>query len=148
MTVREVMVPEVLQVDIDDTLETAERVLQENHLGCVPVIHNEVIAGVLMGRDVRAAVAGSDPKTTYVGSLPLHTIGDLQCGEANHGPGDEHQLAAISDEATVEEALEQLADYHAERLVVHDRDFQIIGTVTRDALRTAAGRSAEVAETH
>ncbi|MCC7422465.1 MAG: CBS domain-containing protein [Planctomycetaceae bacterium] len=148
MTVREVMGPEVLQVDIDDTLETAERVLQENHLGCVPVIHSEVIAGVLTGRDVRTAAARCDPKTTYVGSLPLHTIGDLQSGEANHGPGDEHQLAAISDEATVEEALEQLADYHAERLVVHDKDFQIIGTVTRDALRNAAGRSADTAEIH
>jgi CBS domain-containing protein len=142
------MVPEVFQVSIDDTLETAERVLHENHLGCVPVIHNEVIAGVLTDRDVRTAAAGCDPKTTYLGSLQLHTIGDLQCGEANHGPGEDHQLAAISDEATVEEALEQLADFHAERLVVHDRDFQIIGTVTRDALRNAAGRPVEVAEAH
>lgn len=138
MTVLQAMNSHVVSVDVDDTLATAAQVMDENHLASVPVIHDEVVAGILTMKDVRAYTqdGGHDPANEFVGSVPLHRL--------EYEARDTDGIAAISFEATLEEALERMDELHVRSLAVHDVDFQIIGTTTVAEIERALKEAAPV----
>jgi CBS domain-containing protein len=62
---------EVVVVDVGTSIEQAARIMSERHIGAVPVVDGERVAGIFTERDVLARVvaAGIDPARTPVSNV-------------------------------------------------------------------------------
>jgi CBS domain-containing protein len=62
---------EVVVVDVATSIVQAARIMSEHHIGAVPVLEGERVAGVFTERDVlsRVVAAGIDPAATPVSSV-------------------------------------------------------------------------------
>ena len=71
LTVRDVMVTPVIVVGSQQTAQHAAKVLSLNGIGCLVVVENELVVGILTEKDLinRVIVEKRDPEETLVGDI-------------------------------------------------------------------------------
>lgn len=113
LTVRDVMVTDLVTVDARVSVKKAVRVMNDFSIGCLPVTNEGKIAGMLTERDVlvRIVVEGRDPEKTLVGDVMSKP------------------LIVVKPEATVEEAVETMFKNKVKKLPVVENE-KLIGLVT------------------
>jgi CBS domain-containing protein len=89
-TVREIMTRDVINMQVDTTLDEAARTMRERDIGNVVVAEDDRLVGLVTDRDivVRAVAEGMDPTTTTLGSIVSRDIVAVQ-------PEDTAQTAAL-----------------------------------------------------
>jgi len=134
--VRDVMTHTVWTIESTATAREAARLMAEKEVGFLPVIHERVSAGVITDRDivVRVVAENADPDTTYVGSI---VSAESQTGE----DPSEHRnagVATLTEDTPIDEAIQYMDDKQIRRVTVHDKEYRIIGVVSRADLPEAA----------
>ncbi len=89
-TVREIMTRDVINLQLDTTLEQAARTMREQDIGNVVVAEDDRLDGLVTDRDivVRAVAEGMDPTSTTIGSVASRDVIAVQ-------PDDTVQAAAL-----------------------------------------------------
>jgi CBS domain-containing protein len=89
-TVREIMTKNVVNMQVDTTLDEAARTMRERDIGNVVVAEDERLVGLVTDRDIviRAVAEGMDPTTTTLASVASRDIIAVQ-------PDDTAQAAAL-----------------------------------------------------
>ena len=105
MLVREIMEPEVVAVSPEQDIVSVSGRMAERDIGCVPVVENGRVEGILTDRDIvlRCVAEGRDPM--------LCTAGEI-CTRA---------AAYVYADQSVEDALAVMAAEQVRRLPVLDR---------------------------
>jgi len=126
MLLRDVMTATVECVRLDDTIETAARVMRDCDIGPVPVCVGDRVVGVLTDRDiaVRAVADGLDPRSCRVR--------DVMTPDAVYSFPD----------CRIEVAEQLMRKHQLRRLLVLDRGRKLVGIVSLGdlVLRTADPR--------
>jgi len=86
MLVEEVMTKDVVNIDCNETVFNACKRYSEHRVGCLVVMDNEIIVGIITERDTieRIILANQDPKTTKVREImsqnikTIHSLAPLQ----------------------------------------------------------------------
>jgi CBS domain-containing protein len=104
MLVRDLMTPEPVALDVDDTVGAAAEVMAENDIGAVIVEDAGGIQGIVTDRDVtvRCVGRGQDPFATPLGAI---------CSD---------HLATLGPDDPVERAVELMSELAVRRLPVVD----------------------------
>jgi CBS domain-containing protein len=125
MQLREIMTPHVEVIHPDATLQEAAEKMQRLDVGPLPVCDGERLVGMLTDRDitVRATAQGRDPKTTRVREVMTGEV--LYCFE----------------DQDIREAAEVMEKSQIRRLVVLNRDKQLVGIVSLGDLAVRADQS-------
>ncbi len=123
MELKNVMTLNVEVISPDATLEEAAQKMQARDIGPLPVCDGGRLAGMLTDRDitVRATAEGRDPKTTKVREVMTT---DVVCA---------------SEDQTVEEAARLMQEAQVRRLLVLNRDKQLVGIVSLGDLAVGTG---------
>jgi CBS domain-containing protein len=89
-TVREIMTRDVINLQVDVTLDEAARTMREQDIGNVVVAEDDRLVGLVTDRDivVRAVAEGMDPTTTTLAAIASRDIITVQ-------PEDTAQAAAL-----------------------------------------------------
>ena len=129
MQIKEIMTPNVEVVGPDDTLQAAAKKMRDLDVGAIPVRDGEKVHGILTDRDitVRAVAQGLDPRSTPTASVMTREI--CWCYE----------------DASVEEAEKLLSDNQIRRILVMDRDQQLVGIVSLGDLATETNQPQDTA---
>ena len=125
MQVREVMTSTVVSINVDTPINEAVAAMQLNRVSFLPVTHEKVCAGVLTEHDIarRMSEDGFDPTATTAGMLLAEGKDRDEVGSTS--------VHAISQDASVDEALQMMADLNLHHLAVRDDEYLMVGVVTR-----------------
>jgi CBS domain-containing protein len=120
--VKDIMTHEVAAVGPDASLMLAARRMRDHGVGCLPIVEDERLVGMLTDRDivVRGVAAGLDPARAVVGEAM--SAGGIAC----------------SVEDAVDRAQDLMAANRIKQLPVLDRRERLVGLV---ALSDLTGRS-------
>ena len=123
MQVRDIMTRDVQGIHVDECLEAAGAVMALLDIGPLPVHDGEKLVGVLTDRDivVRAVATGMDPIQTTVGQVMTPAV--VSCYE----------------DQDVKEAARLMEEHQVRRLMVLDRDGQLVGIVSLGDLAVGTG---------
>lgn len=137
--IRDVMTHTVWTIDTTATVREAAQLMAAKDIGFLPVIHERSSAGVLTDRDivVRVVAEGLDPDRTYVGSV---LSADRGSGGAVAEPRNA-SVASLDEDTPLEEAVRYMDEKNVRRVIVHDKDYRIIGVVSRADLPEVASLS-------
>jgi CBS domain-containing protein len=126
--VKGLMVSDVVTIGPSATLAQAARMMRDQNVGILPVIHDTKLVGVITDRDlvVRALAEGADPTLTVVGEF------------ASAEP------ICVRPDTEIDEAMEVMAACQVGRLPVVNYNNELVGIVTLSSL---ALRSREERET-
>ena len=104
LTINEIMTTEVVQLQVDTTLDEAARVMREEDIGDVVVIDDDRLVGLVTDRDivVRAVADGLNPQSTTLGAVVSK------------------DLATVRPESTALEAALLMRERAVRRLLVCD----------------------------
>ena len=116
MKVKECMCNQVACVTPQDTISNAAKVMQKNHIGCVPVCdeNTKQICGIITDRDIvlRAVASGKDVQSTMVSEIMTTKV--CTCTQ------DEEMTNAQS----------KMANNQIRRLPVCNQNNQVVGILT------------------
>lgn len=73
------MTKNVITIDIDDSLDTAARLMKENNIRRLPVVQKDELVGIVADRDLREAKA-SDATLLEIHEL-MYLISKIKVGE-------------------------------------------------------------------
>lgn len=135
MRVADIMSRDVITITVDTTVQTASEIMREYDVHFLPVILEDVCAGVLTDRDIRTKVldAGRDPATTAAAEAMSRGLGRASAQDL----GANEAIAAVPEDATLDEALALMNRFGVRRLAVHNSDYAIIGIVSRSDIPVA-----------
>ena len=132
MLLKDVMTPTVQTVPSTATVREAARIMADENVGFLPVIHEgTVCTGVVTDRDivVRAVAAGSDPSSTIVAQVMT---------SSTRSPTMETDLnariASLPEDTPVEEAVQFMDERNIRRVAVCDSEYRIVGVASRSDL--------------
>ena len=130
-SIRDLMTEGPATVEPSATLVDAARVMAQEDVGPVPVVDGERVVGILTDRDivVRAIAEGRDPQST--------TVQDVISSD----------LATIQPDASLDEALQLMAQRQVRRIPVVEGD-RLVGIVAQADVARAADeeRTGEVVQ--
>jgi|SoiMethySBSTD1v2_1073268.scaffolds.fasta_scaffold502028_2 CBS domain-containing protein/sporulation protein YlmC with PRC-barrel domain len=131
MPIQAIMTREVEVVHPESTLREAAQKMATLDVGPLPVCKGDEIVGMLTDRDitVRATAEGLDPKTTKVYEVMTPEI-----------------VFAYEDE-DVSDAAQLMAEHQIRRLVVLNRDKQLVGIISLGDLAVHTGDVQQAGET-
>jgi CBS domain-containing protein len=123
MLVKDIMTRELEVVSPGHTLEQAAQKMEALDVGPLPVCEGRRVVGVLTDRDitVRATAAGCDPKTTLV----TDTMSQ--------------EIICCSEDQDVRDAARLMKEKQVRRLLVMNREGELVGIVSLADLATEAG---------
>lgn len=129
MQVKEVMTKDVATVDATATVEEAARMMADFNLGFLPVIHEQVTAGVITDRDlvVRVLAEKKDPQKTTVAQVMSPAQQRPQNDSMDSGTG----IATVAETCELAEAAALMDARGIRRAAVHDANYRITGIVSR-----------------
>jgi len=124
------MTPDVECVGPNDTLQEAAVKMKDLDIGPLPVCDRDRIAGILTDRDitVRAVAEGCDPRSTRVRDVMTHDV------------------IACHDDEDVMEAAQLMCERQVRRVLVLNRDEQLVGVVSLGDLAADTGNPRRVGE--
>ena len=131
MLLKEIMTHDVEVVSPGDTLEQAARKMEERNVGPMPVCEGNRVVGMLTDRDitVRSTAEGEDPTVIRVRDIMTPEV--LYCLE----------------DQLVGEASRLMQDNQVRRLLVLNRDRQLVGIVSLADLAVETGDAELVGQT-
>jgi len=131
MQVKEVMTSNCECIAPDSTLEKAAQRMKELDVGPLPVVANDQLAGMLTDRDivVRAVAEGRDPKTARVRDVMTPKV------------------TYCFDDQSVEEAADLMKQQQIRRLLVLNRNKNLVGIVSLGDLAVDTGDKRFAGET-
>ena len=115
MKVKDCMCKEVCCVKEDATLTEVAKLMNENHVGCIPVCNNDnTVCGIVTDRDIllRAIACEKDPKTSKVSDI-------MTC-----------HVCTCTQEEEISNAQTKMAQNQIRRLPVCDNNNNVIGILT------------------
>lgn len=114
MKVKECMCNNVICVCPQDTLANVAKIMQSNHIGCVPVCNNEKICGIVTDRDIvlRAIANNKDVESTMVNEIMTT------------------KLCTCTQEDEIKSAQSKMESNQIRRLPVCDNSNHVIGILT------------------
>jgi CBS domain-containing protein len=118
-TAREIMTPAAQFIDLNDTVESAAKLMAEKDIGALPICNGEKrLQGMLTDRDIAVKVVaqGKDPRKTKVEEVAQGT-----------------ELVTIGADDSVEEALRTMKEHKVRRLPVIDGK-ELVGMVSQGDL--------------
>ena len=140
MLVSDIMSTDPVTIDVDTTLSEASRIMRDEDVHFLPVIHEDVIAGMLTAKRIGSLVAtGRDPETTYAGEVMTRGIGLAE----PHDLGANEGVAAIAWDATPEDAAARMDELGLRRLAVHNVNFEMVGIISRSDIEARAHSEVE-----
>ena len=85
-TVRDIMTTNVINLQVDTTLDQAAQTMREQDIGDVVVAEDDRLVGLVTDRDivVRAVAEGLDPTTTTLASVASRDIVAVQPDDSAH----------------------------------------------------------------
>jgi CBS domain-containing protein len=111
--IQEIMNKQVVTAKLDDPLVAAAKTMLERKIGCVVVVEQEKVVGILTEGDlVRCAASGHDPNRTVVKDI-------MKGPPVTCGP-----------EARIEEAYALMRRNNIRHLPIVDKDDVLVGIVT------------------
>jgi len=131
MPIKAIMTREVEVVHPESTLREAAQKMATLDVGPLPVCKGDEIVGMLTDRDitVRATAEGLDPKTTRVYEVMTP------------------EIVFVYDDEDVSDAAQLMAEQQIRRLVVMNRDKQLVGIVSLGDLAVHTGDAQQAGET-
>jgi CBS domain-containing protein len=134
--ISELMTPDVWTIASTASIREAAKLMADRNVGFLPVIHESTSAGVVTDRDivVRAIAENLDPDATCVGAI-LSTD-----RHPRHGGADDITagIASLIEDTPVDVATQFMDERGIRRVAVHDRDFRLVGVVSRSDLPVSA----------
>ena len=123
MQVKDVMTKDVEIIAPDSTVMEAAQKMKELDIGPLPVCDGDKVVGMITDRDItiRAVANGLDVATTQIQDI-LGTDQVIWCYE----------------DASIEEAAQQMKNQKIRRLLVVNRDKKLVGLVSLGDVSTAA----------
>ena len=109
--VQNIMHREVRQIDPDMRLADAARKMRDMKVGCMPVLENEELIGIITDRDIacRAFAGARDPATT--------TVRDIMSKD----------VAVCFEDQSASDAAKLMEEKRVRRLPVFDHDKHMVG---------------------
>jgi len=155
MLVKDVMTPDPVTVRVDSPVREAAGLLRKYHIGGLPVMDGERVAGIVTETDVLSLLDTSDlssdlwlPSPLEVIEVPvrefinwektkraLTDIGDMEVRRVMSSP-----VIAIDEESDITDAAAQMLQEGIARLPVL-RDGRLVGIVTRADIVQGLGAS-------
>lgn len=135
MQLKDVMTKTVRTVPSTASAQEAARLMELHNVGFLPVVQDEVSAGVVTDRDLalRVVALGRDPAKTTVAEV-------LSFGPGVDGNTDLTDLpgvATLPATTEVSDAIRFMDGRHVRRVTVHDEHYRIVGVVSRADLPSA-----------
>jgi CBS domain-containing protein len=120
-SIRDVMTSNPTSCQPSTTVAEAAQVMAQEDVGPVPVVDNGRVVGIVTDRDivVRVVAEGRDPNSTTVGEIASR------------------DLATVTPETNLDEALRTMAQKQVRRLPVVEGD-QLVGIVAQADVARAA----------
>ena len=117
MKIRDMMIREVITVDSDYTIKHAVNIMNRGEIGCVVVLENGRVAGIMTERDVlkRVVAVSKDPEKTFVKEIMSMPI------------------FVVNPEVTLEDAVMLMFKHKIKKLPVlenRDGNDELVGLVT------------------
>ncbi|WP_292519358.1 CBS domain-containing protein [Methanoculleus sp.] len=157
MKVREIMTPDPVTVQVDSPVSEAAGLLRKYHIGGLPVMDGERVAGIVTETDILSLLDTGDlsndlwlPSPLEVIEVPvrefinwektkraLADIGGMEVRRVMSSP-----VVAIDEDADITEAASQMLHEGIARLPVL-RDGRLVGIVTRADIIRGIGASSE-----
>ncbi|HVL75319.1 MAG TPA: CBS domain-containing protein [Noviherbaspirillum sp.] len=119
--ISDVMTRDVRTISPHDSIKRAAQLMDELNVGALPVCEGQRLVGMITDRDitVRATSAGESPEMVSVEEVMTD------------------QVRWCTEDQTVDEVMQQMADVQIRRIPVLDRDtHQLIGIVSLGDLAT------------
>ncbi len=132
MRLQEVMTKTVRTIPATATVQEAARLMEIHNIGFLPVIQDEMAAGVVTDRDLALRIVGHgrDPAKTTVAEIMSFGPGV----EGNVDFTDLPGVATLSQDADVQDAIHVMQEKHVRRIMVHDEYYRIVGVISRSDL--------------
>ncbi len=113
LKVEDAMIRDVIAVDATSTVKEAVEIMNEHEIGCLVVIENHRLSGILTERDIlkRVLAATKDPKKTKVGEIMTTRV------------------FTVSPETDLEEAARLMFENNVKKLPVVSEG-KLVGLVT------------------
>ncbi len=127
MLVKNWMSKEVITVDVDDSMQKAIYILQEQNIKMLPVMEKGEIVGIITDRDLKKA-SPSDATTLDMHEL-LFLISKIKIRDLM-----KKSVYTVQPNCTVEEAAAILLEKKISGLPVVDENNRLLGTITRSDL--------------
>jgi len=136
MLLKDIMSRDVTTIDSEATIREAAQTMKAHDVGFLPVLHESVCAGVITDRDivVRVIADGLDPNTTTVAMVMSHGVPTAE----RHQLRGNASVAALHEDATVEDAVDLMNKLDVQRLAVYDTEEHVIGIISRHDLASPA----------
>jgi len=128
--VADVMTRGVRTMSPSDTMQLADKAMEELNVGVVPVCDGERLVGMVTDRDIAVRGVAHDCSATSTRLNEVMTKDPLWC----------------FDDEPPEQAMEKMRDAQVRRLPVVDHDRHLIGILSMGDIATTAGTT-DVAET-
>lgn len=122
-TLKEVMTRPVRTAEPDTTLGEIAELMREEDTGAIPICENEKLVGIITDRDIvmRTLAQDIDPSTIHARDIMTSPV------------------VTCYDDEDIEIAAEVMEDKQIRRLVVIDRDEQLVGMVSIGNLAARGG---------
>ena len=116
--IKENMSANVASVSRETSAAEIARILRDKHIGCVPVVENDQLIGMITDRDItcRVLAEGRNPDST--------TASDIMSKD----------VSACFEDDCLADAAQIMEDHQVRRLPVLDREKRIVGILTADDL--------------
>lgn len=120
MNISEIMTTKCITASENDSAMDAARLMRDNHVGCLPVIENNMLTGIITDRDIvtKVIAEGMNPSEQTVSSFMSTSV------------------VTVTPEATPEQASFLMADKAIRRLPVLEND-TLVGIVSLGDLARA-----------
>lgn len=133
MNVEKIMTRKVAACRPTDTLENAARIMWENDCGCVPVVNDEKVVGMITDRDICMSAWTQDARLSE-----LHV--SRACSERVYTCGPHDSITA---------AEETMRTHQVRRLPVVDQNRRLVGILSlNDISRSTAKGAAQPVAPH
>jgi acetoin utilization protein AcuB len=124
MLVENWMNPNVITVDVDDTMLDATKILKEHQIRHLPVLKSGKLVGIVTDRDLKRA-SPSDATSLAAHEL-LYIVANIKVREImTKNP------ITVPYNYTVEEAAEILMKHRISGMPVVDKEGRVVGTITQ-----------------
>jgi CBS domain-containing protein len=112
------MSKEIETIDLDKSVKAAATVLAKRRNGCLVVVRDKIVAGIVTEQDIvsKVTASGVDPSKVLVRDVMSTPV------------------ISVEDTATLKEAAEKMSEYDIRRLIVVDRLGSLSGVITAEDL--------------
>ncbi len=130
MQLKEIMTPEVERMQKDLTVQEVAQKMKTLDVGLIPVYNDDRLVGMITDRDItiRAVAEGRDPSKTPVNAVMTPEV--VYCYE----------------DQTIDDAAKVMEEQQIRRLIILNRDKQLVGIVSLGDLATHRGSKRAASE--